>query len=145
MSAPHLQATGNYAIKRLADSPGHEFNRVPGCPPQWPVLVDYIGEAQVSPWVGRTVIAATDLRASYESLLSSFQSWFSNTWQPFMNSEAANERAQKGILEEELQNVLSNLRNAYTNWATLSAGQKDTAQRQSIRAIGLLFQLGKLS
>lgn len=145
MSTPILHTSGNYAIRKLSDDPSHEFNQVPGCPGDWPVAVDYIGMASTSPWPNRTIISAGELFEHYTFLLDSFNAWHEGTWKPFIAQRAETDRAANATLEDELRQLLTNLRTAYTNWASLTPAQKDTAQRQSIRAIGLLFQLGKVT
>jgi hypothetical protein len=141
---PILKTEGNYAVRTLAMDPRHEFNAVAGCPAGWPVAIDFIGDATVSPFQNRIVVSAAQLANTYQTLNASFDTWFANTWQPFVDQRAQTELAARTVDEDELKTVLQNLKTAFQNWSTLTAAQKDTAQKQSIRAIGLLFQLGKV-
>lgn len=51
------------------------------------------------------------------------------------------DRANLDLMHARLQSTLDALRTAYSNWDTLSAAQKDTAQRQSLRVLAALIQL----
>jgi hypothetical protein len=145
MTIPTLKTSGNYAVRTLAMDARHEFNQVAGCPADWPVALDFIGEQTVSPFPNRTVVTAAALAQSFATLSPVFDAWFTGTWQPFIAQKAQAERDAAKVLEDELAGVIQNLRTAYVNWASLTLAQKDTAQKQSIRAIGLIFQLGKVS
>ncbi len=95
----HFNSSGqNVAIAPLLSRPEHEFNAVPGCPTNWPVIVDRLGTNAVSPFPGRTVITEQQLAQLYRSIGGAFTNWHQSVWATYVRTNAAAVEARRDLL-----------------------------------------------
>lgn len=133
----------NFAVRLLWMDARHEFNTPSGCPTNWPVAVDNIGTNTVSPYPNRLVLTEAQLNGYYTTNRIPFQNWYSTVYTPTQTAKSEQDRVDREAIETELRNTLGQLKTAFQNWNTLTAGQKDAAQRLNIRATVLLAMLQK--
>lgn len=102
----------NVAIAPLLSRPEHEFHSVPGCPTNWPVIVDRLGTNTVSPFPGRVVTTEQDLSVLYSIIGPAFTNWHRTTWQNYLatNNAAGEARRQQILTEQEA--ILGQIRRA---------------------------------
>jgi len=99
----------NVAIRPLLAEPLHEFNAIPGCPTNWPVIVDRLGSNTISPFPGRTILTEDDLAALYRSIGPAFTNWHQGAWANYNATNAAALDARRLILETQRQAILSRI------------------------------------
>jgi len=111
LAALSVNAQTNFAVRFLSMDAAHEFNATPGCPTNWPVVVDNIGTNAVSPFPNRAVLSSSGLLSVYAAAGPTFTNWFNNTWRPF-----AAQRETTDVLTRS--NNIALLKSIYADMAT---------------------------
>jgi hypothetical protein len=130
----------NYAVRFLSMDARHEFNAVPGCPPEWPVAVDFIGEATESPFPNRIVMDGEELAFRRSEMADAFRVWHEGPWAAYVASREAAESAARNLIRDEVRQIMAQCKADYDNWATLTAAQKLELVRKLMRFNFLAFR-----
>lgn len=110
----------NVAIRPLIADPLHEFQSVPGCPTNWPIVVDRIGAATNSPFASRTIVTEAQLASLYQSVGPAFTNWFTTVWANYQATNAAALDARRFQLVLRREALLDRIQ-SFTNAADFSS------------------------
>lgn len=116
LALPLVAQTTNHAVRWLSMDPSHEFNRVPGCPTNFPVAVDSIGTNTVSPWANRAVISEAALRAVYQAVGASFTNWYNGQYRPVIQAQADADRQSATNNTAALRSIFDDLLSYEQQW-----------------------------